>query len=87
MSNSMILSEGYLFSKTCHMCMKEEKAYLVFWIPKGWIKHKTPDGLDMLFCSLACFQEFTGAKLVPRPVEPKKHHEAVEEPLVAVPAK
>jgi len=69
----------------CYWCKKEEKTFLIFWKPKGWIKHKTPDGLDMLFCSLACFRKFTGAKFSPKPVNLKKHHEAFKEPLVAAP--
>jgi len=78
-------SEGRLVSKMCDWCKKEEKAFLVFWKPRSWIKHKTPDGLDVPFCSLACFQKFTGAKLSPKPVKLKEHNEGLKEPLVAAP--
>jgi len=84
--NCIFAVEGLLMLKTCDWCKKEEKAFLLFWKPRGWIQHKTPDGIDMLFCSLACFRTFTSARLAPKPVELKKEYEVVEEPLAEVPA-
>jgi len=76
-----------LVSHTCGSCKKEGKAYLHFFKPRGWIKHKTPDDMNMLFCSLACFQKFTGADLGPRPKTSKKRVVAEEEkPSIQVPA-
>jgi hypothetical protein len=77
-----------LVPKTCDWCKKEEKAFLIFFKPKGWIKHKTPDKIDMLFCSLKCFKTFTGAKLMPAPAELKRQRPAQvkERPQIAVPA-
>lgn len=55
-----------MVTKACSWCKKEGEAYLVFFKPKGWIKHKTLDKMDMLFCSLACFQAFMGTELSSR---------------------
>jgi len=79
------LSEGRLVSKMCDWCKKEEKVFLVFWKPRSWIKHKTSDGLEMLFCTLACFRKFTGAKLSRKSVKLKGHNEGLKESLVAAP--
>jgi hypothetical protein len=75
-----------LVSKTSDWCKKEGKNFLVVFKPKGWIKHRTPDKLELLFCSLVCFRAFTGAGLTPRPPKSKKKYDVEEEHLVAPPA-
>lgn len=49
--------------KACDWCKKQSKAFLVFLKPRSWIRHRTRDKADMLFCSLACFKAFTGIQL------------------------
>jgi len=71
------------------MCKKKKQAFLLFFKPRGWIRHKTPDGFIMFFCGLTCFRKFTGVKLARRPAPVEKRYEVVEEEkeqLVAVPA-
>jgi hypothetical protein len=72
-----------LVTKACDWCKKESSAFLIFFKPKGWIKHRTHDGIDMMFCSLACFKAFTGTGSVDRPRRPKKPIEKQEEQLLA----
>lgn len=66
------MSENLLVTKSCSWCKREDKAYLVFFKPRGWVKHRTRDKMDMLFCSLACFKEFMGVDLAAKRVEPRK---------------
>jgi len=81
------MSEALLVTKSCSWCKKEDKAYLMFFKPRGWIKHRTRDKMDMLFCSLACFQEFMGVDLAPKRVEPRKPASVKKDKeLVAAPA-
>jgi len=72
-----------LVTKACDWCKKESNAFLVFLKPRGWIKHKTRDGIDMMFCSLACFKAFTGTDSADGPRHPKKSIERQEEQLLA----
>lgn len=59
----------------------------MFFKPRGWIKHRTRDKIDLLFCSLACFQKFMGTDLAPKRVEPRKPSRVKEEKeLVVAPA-
>jgi len=73
-----------LVTKTCDWCKKEDKAFLVFFKPKGWIKHRTLDKMDMLFCSLACFRAFSGLEILPKTSETKKPFEIAREKQVIV---
>jgi len=75
-----------LVTRACFWCKKESNAFLVFFKPRGWIKHRTPDRIDMLFCSLACFKAFTGVKLTYRSERVKKPIEPQEEQLLATAA-
>ncbi len=76
-----------LVTRTCYQCKKESNGFLVFFKPRGWIKHRTPDQIDMLFCSLACFKAFTHiTKLTGRPEQVKKPIEEQEEQLLATAA-
>ena len=76
-----------MVTKTCDWCKKEEKTFLVFFKPRGWIKHKTPDEIHLLFCSLTCFKTFIGGvEAAPKSVKPRKRVEVDEEELVAAPA-
>lgn len=73
------MSETLLVTKSCSWCKKEDEAYLMFFKPRGWIKHRTLDKMDLLFCSLACFREFIGADLTLKPVVRRKTSKAKEE--------
>jgi hypothetical protein len=73
-----------LITKACDWCKKEDKPFLIFFKPKGWIRHKTLDDIDMLFCSLACFRAFIGPAT--RPTQAKKPIEAQKERLLSAPA-
>jgi len=78
-----------LVTTTCSWCNKEEKNFLVLFRPRGWIKHRTPDHIDMLFCSLLCFRAFSGgfaARKPVKPVKPVKPIEVEEEKVVVAPA-
>jgi hypothetical protein len=82
------MSEALLVTKSCSWCKREDKAYLMFFTPRGWIRHRTRDEMDMLFCSLACFQEFMGMDLAPKRVEPRKPKSVKEgKQLIAAPAR
>jgi len=72
-----------LVTKVCSWCKKESSAFLLFFKPKGWIKHKTRDGIDMMFCSLACFRAFTGTTPTDKSRHPKRPIEKQEEQLLA----
>jgi hypothetical protein len=72
-----------LVTKVCNWCKIESNAFLVFFKPRGWIKHRTPDGIDMLFCSLACFNAFKGLEPTDRSRQAKKPIEVQEEQLLA----
>jgi len=75
-----------LVTKACDWCKKEGKAFLVFFKPRGWIRHKTPDEIHMLFCSLVCFKAFIGGvEAAPKSIKPQKPIEVDEEELVAAP--
>ncbi len=76
-----------MVTKACYWCKKEDNAFLIFFKPRGWIKHKTPDELNLLFCSLACFKAFSGAdEALPKSTKPKKPIEVKEEEWIAAPA-
>jgi hypothetical protein len=70
-------------TKACEWCRKEAKTFLVFLKPKGWIKHKTSNDTDMLFCSLACFKAFTGIRLTRKSKPTEMPVEAQEAQLLA----
>jgi len=73
-----------MVTKTCDWCKKEDNTFLVFFKPRGWIKHKAPDELNLLFCSLACFNAFLGeVEASPKPIRPRKTIEIKEEWITA----
>jgi hypothetical protein len=72
-----------LVTKACDRCKKESSAFLVFFKPRGWIKHRTRDGIDMMFCSLACFKAFIGTDLADGSKLPRKPIERQQEQLLA----
>lgn len=79
----LLVVKCVLVTKACIWCKKESSAFLVFFKPRGWIKHRTRDGIDMLFCSLACFKAYIGAEPVDRSRPIKKPIEEQEEQLLA----
>ena len=72
-----------LVTKACDWCKKERRAFLIFFKPRSWIKHRTCDGIDMVFCSLACFKAFTGTASSKGSISSKKPIEKQEEQLLA----
>ena len=55
----------------------------MFLKPKGWIRHRTLDETDMLFCSLACFKAFADDEQAATSKRQKKPVEAQEAQLLA----
>ncbi len=73
--------------KACDWCKKQSEAFLVFLKPRGWIRHKTCDETDMLFCSLACFKAFTSIQLKIRSAQTEIPIEDQEKQLLTALAK
>ncbi len=79
----LVVVKCELVTKACIWCNRESSAFLVFFKPKGWIKHTSRDGIDMLFCSLACFNAYIGAEPTDRSKPVKKPIDVQQEQLLA----
>lgn len=51
------------------------------------MKHRTRDGIDLLFCSLACFKAYIGAEPIGPSKTTRKPIEEQEEQLLTVAAR
>jgi hypothetical protein len=76
-----------LVTVVCYQCRKEGKTFLIFFKPRGWIKHTSLDGIHQVFCSLECLEAYMGVKQTPKPKQVKKPVEVEEEQLLEATAR